>query len=100
MDLKLPQLKAQAFRISGVSTTKALKKLHGSIAVLDMRLKASWKRVIEILENLSSGIPVWNNAAETLDDAIANLLDYQDTLVAEMASIGLNAIAANQEFEL
>ena len=59
-----------------------------------------WKRVIEILENLSSGIPVWNNAAETLDATIANLLDYQDTLVAEMASIGLNAIAANQEFEL
>jgi hypothetical protein len=100
MSLKLSQLKTQAFRLSGVQSTKALKKLHGSIAALDMRLKKSWIRVIEILENLSYGVPVWDESPDTLDSTINRLLDFQGGLVEDMGEIGLNLTALNQEFIL
>lgn len=100
MSANIKQLKAQAFRLAGVNTTKALKKIHAGIAGLDMRLKISWIRAIEILENLSKGIPTWDGDQDTLDSTITKLFDFQEKLVSEISEIALDQISVNQEFIL
>jgi prophage DNA circulation protein len=99
-ELKLSQLKQQAYRLAGVTTTGALKQKHEALSRLDMRYKASWERVIDVLENVAQGIPVWDGKADSVDATIHNLLDYQAQLMEDACEIGLNQISINQEFNL
>lgn len=100
MAKKIQQLKEQAYRLAGVKTTKALKSVHNAIAQLDMRLKKSWVRTIEILENLAQGIPTWDGNTESIDTTINKLLDYQSQLMSEMSDVALNQISVVEEFLL
>lgn len=100
MTQKIHQLKEQAYRLAGVQTTKALKKMHDALSKLDMRLKASWVRAIEVLENLAQGVPVWDGNKDSVDTTINQLLDYQSQLMNEMTDAALNQASVIEEFLL
>jgi hypothetical protein len=100
MATKIQQLKEQAYRLAGVKTTQALKKVHDALSHLDMRLKASWVRAIEVLENLTHGIPVWDGNKDSVDATIEQLLNYQSQLMNEMCEVALNQVSINEEFLL
>jgi mevalonate kinase len=57
--MKLQELKAKVYQLSGVNTTKQLKAKYEEIKTLDMRLKTSWEKTLVILEKQPSEFEEW-----------------------------------------
>lgn len=57
--MKLAELKAQVYELTGFSTTRQLKGKYEAIKALDMRCKASWEKALAVVQQQPDNFEHW-----------------------------------------
>lgn len=57
--MKLDELKAKVYKLTGVSTTRQLKAKYEGIKALDMRRKISWEKTLTIVQTHQNEFEDW-----------------------------------------
>lgn len=71
--MKLKELKARVYELSGVATTPQLKAKYPEIKLLDMRLTTSWEKALSIVQPLDK-IKDWiNNPPEEYKELFSEI---------------------------